>query len=134
MNHIPSPPPVATVDGCIAQLIAHTALTLCRSHPQAPVLEVLDLAMEGYRGGEFPDFDRPGLPPTCSAFPPGPFASLLRVAFAPTWSDSDFIPPPAGTPAATADTSGQMWALQVLAEFADRYGLTNARERWHYVF
>lgn len=134
MTYAAFPSPAVLLPDARAQAIANTALMLHRSHPQAPALEVLDLSMVAYQDSAFPDFDAPGMSPSNSAFLPSPFASLLRAAFAPNWTDEDFAAPASDAPGAAASTHSQMWALQVLAEFADRYGLTQAREQWRYTF
>lgn len=64
-----------------AQSIVRTALALASSHPNVPLLDVLDLAMVGHTGSS-PDFDAYGERFGDWTDPNSPFGDLLRQAFA----------------------------------------------------
>lgn len=98
-----------------ARIVA-TALALRASHPQAPALDVLDLALQG-RGGQALDFGSDGLPPA-------PFALLVAEAF-----DHGMDPAlwaawtaPGANPAVSTALRG-VWANEVWPRFAARYGI-----------
>lgn len=92
------------------------ALALSRSHPQAPALDVVDMALQG-RAGRLADFG--AISPTTA------LGQLIAAAFdlgiAP--EDWHLIDSPNSPPAVVAVLQG-IWRDQVLAAFAARYRLT----------
>ena len=99
--------------------IVETALALRVSHPAAPALAVLDIAMAGHHG-IIPEFDDIGLPKGDHTDPPSAFARLLRDAFAPDISDADFA---THGGASSEDTFWLRWEEGVMQHFAARYRL-----------
>lgn len=108
-------------DTTATQIIA-VALGTHATHPRAPVLDVLDLAMKGHEGCDLSFEAKPG-----DAFddwldPPSPFADLLRQAFAPDiteeqtalWHSDDLL---------LAEGFREMWDAEVVQRFAQRYRL-----------
>lgn len=105
-----------------AREIVRTALGLLRTHPHAPALDTLDLAMQGHHGGD-PDFDAPDQPFGNGIDFPSPFAELLRRSFA------DEISP--GTTLLMLNEEDAVvvdWQTRVIDLFAERYALWGAEE------
>lgn len=109
------------VDITAEQIIA-VALGTHVTHPQVPPLDVLDLAMKGHEGSDLCFKAGPGYAFDDWLDPPSPFADLLRQAFAPgvtaqqveLWtSKNEFL----------AIGFREMWALDVVKPFAERYRL-----------
>lgn len=108
----------------IAENIIAVPLATRRSHPAAPALDVLDLAMEGNHGADL-DMEADGQPFADWLDPPSEFARLLHAAFAPelpaealfsgadVWCDRQ----PDG------QLMADVWHEQVLDRFAIRYSL-----------
>lgn len=108
--------------------IVSEALSLAKSHPHVPALDLLDLVMQGHHGDDL-DFDAPGN----QGFgdwtdPPSPFGELLRQAFAANeigpgaagiWASED--PDPAVVTA--QDALVDHWQEAVVERFAQRYRL-----------
>lgn len=105
----------------IARRVIETALQTRKSHPGAPALDVLDLAMRGHEGSDF-DFAADGQPWADWLDPPSPFAELLRAALAPDmpagnlalWDDPNDV---------IADGFREHWQAEVIEPFAARYQL-----------
>lgn len=98
----------------IEALIVRAALDLRRSHPHAPAIDVLDLAMQGQYHSVL-DFGDPATPGGDHTDPLSPFGQLLGQAFAPHL-DEDYC-------AAQALDLDEAWHLGVLEAFWERYGL-----------
>lgn len=96
--------------------VARAAVSLRRSHPQAPALEVLDVVMRQRTGSlqDFGDAIRPG----------SDFGAIIAAAFdqgmAPT--DWNLVNHPNSDPALVAALT-QVWDTYVLPRFAAHYGL-----------
>ncbi|TBR77022.1 MAG: hypothetical protein EPN64_04695 [Burkholderiaceae bacterium] len=111
------------------QAIVQTALAVRVSHPHAPALDVLDLAMTDRHGAD-PDFSDAGTPAGDHTDSASPFGRLLRDAFAPGISDSEL--------AERGGTSNESefltrWQQLVIDPFAKRYRLWSADtddDRW----
>ena len=65
---------------CDALAVVQAAVSLTRSHPHAPALDVLDLVMRG-RADQVLDFNDPAAPNGSLAAPNTPFGQLLAAAF-----------------------------------------------------
>jgi hypothetical protein len=108
-----------------AQSIVRTALALASSHPNAPLLDVLDLAMVGHTGSS-PDFDAYGEPFGDWTDPDSPFGDLLRQAFAAdqvgAMSSAAWL---SEEPLHVAQQEGvlRVWQALVIEPFAHRYQL-----------
>jgi hypothetical protein len=93
--------------------IAHAAVTLRRTHPHAPALDVLDVVFKGRRG-QAVKFVRP----------PDPFALLVAEVFDKGMPPEDW----AGFFGPHGDlrvrpTLERIWANEVWSAFLQRYGL-----------
>lgn len=108
----------------VAEQIIAVALGTHGTHPQAPALEVLDLAMQGREGAALCFKTGPGHAFDDWLEPPSPFAELLRQAFAPSitreqlalWcSPNEFV----------AGGFREQWNVDVRQRFAERYRLGN---------
>lgn len=108
-------------DSTAHQIIA-VALRTHLTHPDASVLDVLDLAMQGREGTDLCFEAEPGQPFENWLDPPSPFADLLRQAIAPEltaqqvrlWlSKNEFL----------STCFREMWQDDVVQAFADRYRL-----------
>lgn len=105
-----------------AQGIIAVALGAHVTHPRAPVLDVLDLAMRGHEGSDLCFEAEPGHPFDDWLDPPSPFADLLRQAFAPAitaeqlvlWNSDDLL---------LSEGFREMWDADVVQPFAQRYRL-----------
>lgn len=108
-------------DTSVQQIIA-VALGTHATHPKVPIVEVLDLAMQGHEGGDLNFEAGPGHAFDDWLDPPSPFADLLRQAFAPEikaeqtalWGSPDDL---------LADGFREMWDADVVQPFAQRYRL-----------
>ena len=106
-----------------AQAIVNTALELTRTHPNAPAIEILDLAMQGHEGSDL-NFEVWGRPfgdwtDACS-----PFGELLRRAFTGRRADRLAAAQLAsGDPTDLADMASSNWQADVIDPFARRYRL-----------
>mgnify|MGYP001275112431 CR=1 FL=1 len=109
----------------IAQKIISVALATRRSHPDAPALDVLDLAMQGHHGADL-NMEADGQPFADWLDPPSDFARLLRDAFAPGLPADPFFG--SGVDVWSAQLPGgqilaEAWRELVLEPFSARYGL-----------
>lgn len=105
-----------------AQQIIAVALGTHLTHPKVPVLDVLDLAMQGHEGCDLNFEAGPGHAFDDWLDPPSPFADLLRLAFAPEitaeqmalWNSDDLF---------LAEGFRELWDADVVQPFARRYRL-----------
>lgn len=105
--------------------VVHKAIALAQSHPHAPALDILDLAMAG-RHGMDADFDAPGEAFGDWTDPPSPFGELLRRAFAPDTIDAGAAALWVSEDMAVAEAQGALidqWQEDVIEPFARRYRL-----------
>jgi hypothetical protein len=102
-----------------AQAIVDAALSVRASHPN-PVLDVLDLAMEGRHRSD-PNFEDSQAPEGDHTDPSAPFGRLLRDAFAPALTDALLVSRGAGHGNESAFWS--RWESEVMEPFAERYAL-----------
>ena len=104
------------------QQIIAIALGTHVTHPRAPALDVLDLAMKGHEGCDLDFQAGPGHAFADWLDPPSPFGDLLRLAFAPDitveqtalWHSDDVL---------LAEGFREMWDADVVQPFAQRYML-----------
>lgn len=98
-----------------AQKLVAEVLTVRRSHPHAPALDVLDLVMKGRH--QLPDIDD-------IALPPAPFALVVAEAFDRCFAKDEWarwtIPP--ADPALSAAMLFA-WRTEVWPKFVERYSL-----------
>lgn len=112
-----------------ARTIVEKALALSKSHPNVPVLDVLDLAMQG-RHGSSPNFEASAQDAQHGfgdwTDPSSPFGDLLRRAFAPghiaanagaLWASEAEEDDPA------LRELIDVWQHKVIDRFAERYRL-----------
>lgn len=97
-----------------ARAIVDSVLALRQSHPHAPALDVLDLAMKPHRGTS-PEFDAGRSDLTD---PGAPFGDVLRQAFDPAYDV-------AALEAAGLDPD-EIWQTAVLRPFYRRYDFGSA--------
>ena len=97
------------------QPASDAALAISRSHPNAPALDVLDVALVG-RAGRLADFG--------TISPTSALGQLIAAAFDRGMAPQDWglIDSPA-SPAAVVAVLREIWRDQVLAAFAARYSL-----------
>lgn len=98
--------------GACGQRIVQRAAALEERYPHAASLQILDAAMEGFKG-EHPDFECEieGVSYGDWLDPPSPFADLLRRAFGMHLPESDF------------NVESERWQHEVIDAFAQRYQL-----------
>ena len=108
-----------------ARSIVQTALAVLKSHPHAPSLSVLDLAMQGHHGSA-PNFDAPGEWFGDWTDPASPFGELLRAALAPDEIEAHAALIWLSEDPAYAVRQAQIakdWQPLVIDRFAQRYRL-----------
>lgn len=105
-----------------AQQIIAVALGTHVTHPQVPVLEVLDLAMQGHEGTDLWFKAEHGHAFDDWLYPPSPFADLLRQAFAPeiTGAQLALLQSPSEM---LASSFRELWDADVVQPFTERYRL-----------
>lgn len=103
--------------------IVRAATSLARTHPHAPLLDVLDLVMRS-RADQVLDYSDPTAPNGSLAAPAMPFGQLIAAAF-------DQAMTPAERKAFTGATADpglrhgciEIWRVSVMPRFAARYGV-----------
>jgi hypothetical protein len=106
-----------------ALAVVQAAVSLTRTHPHAPALDVLDLVMRG-RADQVLDFDDPAAPNGSLAAPNAPFGQLLAAAFdeAMTPTDWSALTGPAADPGPRFGCL-EIWRAYVIPRFEARYGV-----------
>jgi hypothetical protein len=106
-----------------ALAVVKAAVSLARTHPQAPALDVLDVVMRG-RADQVLDFSDPTSPHGSLAGPGTPFAQLVAAAFDEAMTPAEWKAY-TGAPADADMRDGclQIWRVYVTPRFAARYGV-----------
>ena len=122
---MPAPRYSARMADQIAQRIIDVALATRRTHPAAPPLAVLDLAMQGHHGADL-DMQADGQAFADWLDPPSEFARLLHDAFAPDLPAEPFFGKGVdvwSTQLPGGQILAEAWHELVLEPFSARYGL-----------
>lgn len=106
-----------------ALAVVQAAAGLSRTHPHAPLLDVLDLVMKG-RIDQVLDFVDPATVNGSLAAPGAPFGRLLAAAFDEAMTPNEWAALTATTAeAALRDACLGIWRTHVMPRFAARYGV-----------
>ena len=106
-----------------ADAVVKAAVSLTRSHPHAPTLDVLDLVMKG-RIDQVLDFTDPASPNGSLAAPGAPFGQLLAAAFDDAMTPIEWKAfTDAAADTALRDGCLEIWRVYVVPRFEARYGV-----------
>lgn len=106
-----------------AATLAQASVSLSRTHPHAPLLDVFDLVMK-VRAGQTLDFSDAASPNGSLVAPSAPFGQLLAAAFDEAMTPAEWK----GFTDAAADARLQegcleIWRVHVIPRFEARYGV-----------
>lgn len=106
-----------------ALAVVQAAVSLSRTHPHAPALDVLDLVMKG-RVDQALDFADPASPHGSLAAPSTPFGQLLAAAFDEVMTPNEWAAfTDATADAGLRDGCLEIWRVYVVPWFEARYGV-----------
>ena len=115
-----------------ARSIVSGALSLRRSHPAAPLVEVFDVLLQG-AAGQVLDFSGAASPSGTLMWPTSPFGQLVAEVFDPVMPPGDWglidLPDPG-----LREKMHALWCAEVLPKIEARYRVTltgcRARQSW----
>lgn len=106
-----------------ASALAQAAVSLSHSHPHAPLLDVLDLVMEGHTDQPL-DFAHSSSPNGSLAAPGTPFGQLLAVAFDEAMTPAEWKAfTDVEADARLREGCLEIWRVHVIPRFEARYGV-----------